>query len=429
MNPRRDTRSVVLLVLALVFTLSAWMCFANDAVPAHAAPKTVITVNTSADDNTVNGNCTLREAIIAANTHAAVDSCATGVSGLDTINFGISGVITLANNLPSVIEDLTINGPAGGITINGAGANRSGFSITANAQVSLSGLAFANGNPASSYGGAIIIDPGVTLNISGSIFTNNVGYYGGAIASPSSTTSTISITNSTFYSNSATYSSGGLGGAIYVSGSALSINGSTFFSNAVTGDPCCAGGGAIFVYTATAAITNSTFTGNSSVGVGGAIETFGFTQLTIANSTLANNSAGCCGGAITRNGGVITLTNSIVAFNIASTNPSTGNCSGAIMNGGYNIDSGAGCGWGSNLNSMSNTDPKLAPLGNYGGPTKTYGLFVGSPAIDQIPNGTNGCGTPINQDQRGYPRPQNILCDVGAFEGTLHGIYLPLIVR
>lgn len=43
-----------------------------------------ITVNTTVDDVEANGNCTLREAVIAANTDRAVDRCPAG-RGADTI--------------------------------------------------------------------------------------------------------------------------------------------------------------------------------------------------------------------------------------------------------------------------------------------------------------------------------------------------------
>jgi CSLREA domain-containing protein len=48
------------------------------------AQDTTITVNTTADDFVLNGNCTLREAIIAVNTASNVDSCLFG-QGVDTI--------------------------------------------------------------------------------------------------------------------------------------------------------------------------------------------------------------------------------------------------------------------------------------------------------------------------------------------------------
>jgi hypothetical protein len=40
----------------------------------------------------------------------------------------------------------------------------------------------------------------------------------------------------------------------------------------------------------------------------------------------------------------------------------------------------------------------------------------GSPALDAIPPGASGCGTDVDEDQRGVSRPQGLGCDVGAQE-------------
>ncbi|MFQ5409443.1 MAG: choice-of-anchor Q domain-containing protein, partial [Anaerolineales bacterium] len=58
----------------------------------------------------------------------------------------------------------------------------------------------------------------------------------------------------------------------------------------------------------------------------------------------------------------------------------------------------------------------LSALANNGGSTDTHALGSGSPALDQIPNGTNGCGTTYTTDQRSVARPQNSSCDVGSYE-------------
>ena len=49
-------------------------------------------------------------------------------------------------------------------------------------------------------------------------------------------------------------------------------------------------------------------------------------------------------------------------------------------------------------------DPKLGPLASNGGPTQTFALLAGSPALDTIPSGTLGCGTTLAADQRGVAR-------------------------
>ena len=60
----------------------------------------------------------------------------------------------------------------------------------------------------------------------------------------------------------------------------------------------------------------------------------------------------------------------------------------------------------------------------------THALQYGSPAINHIPNGTNGCGTTITTDQRGVVRPKGSGCDIGAYEVIEHfNYYLPLVFR
>ena len=110
-----------------------------------------------------------------------------------------------------------------------------------------------------------------------------------------------------------------------------------------------------------------------------------------------------------------TLKNTIVA-----NSPAGGNCrneGGTLTDGGYNIDDDNSCGLSTANNSMPSTNPLLASsLANNGGPTKTIALLKGSPAINAIPQATNGCGTDVTKDQRGVSRPQGEGCDIGAFE-------------
>ena len=95
-----------------------------------------------------------------------------------------------------------------------------------------------------------------------------------------------------------------------------------------------------------------------------------------------------------------------------------GNCAGLtqyLTDNGYNLSSDGTC----NLipgTSLPNTNPNLGLLADNGGPTQTHALLTGSPAIDRIPSGANGCGTTITTDQRGVTRPQGANCDSGAYE-------------
>src|SRR5262245_35833169 len=97
--------------------------FAAIALTAFFASGSVlaatITVNSTSDSiNATDGLCTLREAIIAANTNTAsggvAGECIAGTAGADTIQFAIPGsgvkTIFLLQELPVITEALTING-------------------------------------------------------------------------------------------------------------------------------------------------------------------------------------------------------------------------------------------------------------------------------------------------------------------------------
>ncbi|MEO8457997.1 MAG: CSLREA domain-containing protein [Chloroflexota bacterium] len=99
------TFSVLAAVLALLAIAGAH--------PAHAV--VTITVNSNLDDTNVNGACTLREAITAANTNANVDTCmGQGGSPGDVIEFNIgtgTPEIDVGNPvLPPITESVTIEG-------------------------------------------------------------------------------------------------------------------------------------------------------------------------------------------------------------------------------------------------------------------------------------------------------------------------------
>lgn len=80
------------------------------------------------------------------------------------------------------------------------------------------------------------------------------------------------------------------------------------------------------------------------------------------------------------------------------------------MDAGANLSSDASGNFTS-ASSLNNTDPKLGPLADNGGSTKTMALLPGSPAID------GGDDVPaLAQDQRGVERPQGLRSDIGAFE-------------
>jgi hypothetical protein len=168
----------------------------------------------------------------------------------------------------------------------------------------------------------------------------------------------------------------------------------------------------------TLTLTQSTVRGNTA-SYGGGLSNY-YSTLTLTQSTVRGNAAGHSGGGLFKDWGTLTLTSSIVA-----SNPDGGDCafdSGSVASHGYNLDSDGSC----QLTAATDRpgmDPLLSPLQDNGGPTLTHALLPGSPAIDAIPWGTNGCGTTLYHDQRWQARPQPLggACDIGAYEVEVDG--------
>ena len=150
-----------------------------------------------------------------------------------------------------------------------------------------------------------------------------------------------------------------------------------------------------------AAITNSTISGNTTTAAGGGILTSAAATLTLLNSTVANNAA-ITGGGIARLGGSVQLRTTIVAANTPA------DCLGTVVSVGANLDSDDSCSL-ITMTDIPGVDPLLDPLADNGGPTETHALRVGSPAVDA----GNDAIAPAT-DQRGLPRVGP--SDVGAFE-------------
>jgi CSLREA domain-containing protein len=375
-------RALLSVCVVLVVAMAAAYALALGTARANTTTYTVDTTQ----DTSGNNDCSLRDAINAANgTPTLGSSCTTAGSGNDTIQFSITGTIKLADPLPEITDArLTINGPAApGITIDGQ--NNGIMSVASVATLNLRNLTIAHG------GGFEI-----ATEISG----------GGGIFNEG----TLTVTNSTFSDNSTRDGIEGRGGGIDNEGK-LTVTNSTFSGNTTIEQ--LGGGGGIF-NDGTLTVTNSTFSGNSAFDGGGIYNVSEAGTVTITNSTFFGNSASNMGGGIS-NEGSATLKNTIVAG-------STGNnCSGTISDAGYNISSDNSCGFRATT-SHNNTNPQLNPAGlrNNGGPTQTIALLAVSPAIDAIPHAscTDQTGKQLTTDQRGFPRPDpgETICNIGAYE-------------
>ena len=442
--------SILSLLLFLLFSIT------TNISPVNAA---VISVNSFADDEIADSSCTLREAIIAANTDTAYLGCPQG-AGPDTISLP-DGMYTLNAQLPIISSEIVLSGtdPAttiiqandapntatyrilevgsgGTLAVNdigirhgksagGGGINNLGNLSLLNVILSNNYVDFEGGavrnlgtltatnttfsdNSSGSYGGGIHTSTNSNLNVINSTFLNNSATYGAGISNEGA--ATFNVDASEFSGNIAWYG-GGIHNesihAITISNTVFSSNQANFF-----------GGGLFNGYNSTIGITNSTFSGNTAVNVGGAI--LNWSAISLTNVTVYGNNAGV-GGGISNDedvAGPINFTNTIIA------NSTGGDClSGtlSITNSHSLIEDGS-CSDGA-TNFLSG-DPLLGPLADNGGFTKTHALMAESPAID-----AGDCATAPATDQRGVTRPQGPACDIGAFELESFYNYLPLFLQ
>ncbi len=321
----------------------------------------------------------------------------------------------------------------------------SGFSTRFGVTVYDSGVA---------WGGAIYND-GADVHIRGTEVLNNSA--ASRIAHPSSggavyqARGALSVATSVFATNSAVGGNGaptggttqfrpggpGQGGALFIASGVADLNACAFIGNTSAGgrqtgpgSGADGQGGAIY-NAASITVTNCTITASASVGssainivagfyqggggYGGGIYNAGGTSV-LSYVTIATNATSAGGGGtntVENGGGIYSAAGmtDLYASILACNSPS--NCFGnAFTDGGFNISSDGSCPF-SATGSRINLDPRLGPVGDYGGNTLTMALLAGSPAMDAA----TGAVCP-STDQRGRARPFGSACDIGAFESS-----------
>lgn len=346
----------------MVAGLLAW------AGPAAAA--TTIPVTTVAPSPGAAGDCTLGEAIEAANTDVAVDACPAG-SGVDTISLP-SGTYTQSTvhhtspdgavALPEIESSITIQGAnpqntiikrntAGGTpafmlfhmevstenqcwpncTLTFKGVSLQSASGDGGAVTNRAGrIVFDNALLAANANGPAIYSTGTVSVQNGSLFTNNSSSGdGGVIKSDGD----VAIADSKFELNNA-----GAGGVLYLGAAGTATVSETEFDqntattggvfsgpgtwriskNSFTGNDALGGsGGAIGGVSGDIEVSGSYFYANEAIGMeGGAIESTG--DLAATSTTFQENLSDI-GGAISSRGPTTSVTNSTFAGNSSST--------------------------------------------------------------------------------------------------------------
>ena len=389
-----------------------------------------------AADIAVTGECSLAEAIDAANSDEAVGACPAGI-GADTI--WLTEDIVLDAALPPIDSDVTIEGD--GFTIDG---NEQFQLLTINRNANLTAKNLSLARASAEYGSAIFnrfkgtvtaidctfrnntadAEGGAMMNVHGSVvitsstFEENAAPVGGAVYSSKGS---VIIADSIFKGNTAIAS-----GAIHSDDSDTIIRNSTLASNEATGEK--AGGGAITAFLGSLSIDGSALYGNSGA-IGGAIYMEGG-EYTLTNSTIGANTARLGGGIyvpyakeatmvhvtlvenVAKEGGGIyvrffddfigtfSLYNSIIAGNHG------GDC---VTEAHDNIGSWIGDG---SCSAIRQGDPMLGEMvATEDGISSYFPPLENSPLIDSA-DGAYCTET----DQLGVARPQGMTCDIGAIE-------------
>jgi hypothetical protein len=281
-----------------------------------------------------------------------------------------------ARGLPDLRSEITINGNGATIARDPAAAHFNVFFILHPAKVTLADLTITGGHLDGS-GGAIWIGGGETT-----------------------------ITRTHFANNTAS----GDGGVI------LNLATLHIMNSTLSGNTASSRGGAISNVAGFTTITNSTISGNHAGQRGGGIVNHPGASLNLIHSTLSANTAAVGTGGGIRNGGILTLRNSLIAGN---TDPFNSDLSGSATASYSLIGSAAGHvivnGADGNIVGVAPVGLHLGSLADNGGPTWTHALLAGSPAID-AGTCTDHLGGTVTDDQRGVTRPQGFACDIGAFE-------------
>ena len=410
------TKLTCLLLSSLLLLFGGW-------APAEAGSVLQVTKTQDTNDGVCDSDCSLREAILAANANPGPDTIALPVGRFTLTIPGSDEDFCATGDLDILGASVSITGQGPLLSIvDASGLGDRVFDVDADsaATVNLEALTVARGN-CSQHGGGIYHNQGqlVLDNVvlrdnqsaaigggiycslgdltvqGGSVIRDNscsTQWYGGGIAGAH-----VTIIDSTVSGNL-----GGSGGGIanYFSGGTTTITGSTIAYNQTENYD----GGGIYSEGSTITISNSTFVGNYSGRVGGAIFAGAAATVTLHSVTVSGNDSSTGDSLRVSSSGTMVLTNSLISG-------SCHNDGGTFSSSGGNLESpGNTCSLVGPGDDVNVADPMLGPLTTNGGPTMTRAPLLGSPAID---SGTDtAC---LSLDQRGKARSDGF-CDVGSVE-------------
>ncbi len=359
-----------------VFVLLA---LAVAVTPAYSAVF-LTTKQSDSVDGTCDADCSLREAIVAANASDGADVILLGPGTFavcPSIGGGGEDQNASVGDL-DIAEDLTLFGSSAESTILEACKSDRVLEVLSGVEAEIANVTIRGGF--TSFNGGGIRNAGI-LTLTRSLVTGNEATQQGGGIWTGGTGSELHLRESTVFNNVAF----GKGGGIAANGPLDAVN-STISGNRSE----ISGGGLYFLPDVDANLSNLTITGNSAALSGGGIlaESVPFISANypeLQSSVVAGNAAilyhDCTGSVVSLGDNLIGDGTTCIDFS-----PAKGDQEGT---------------------TASPLAPKLGPLLGNGGPTPTHAVLAGSPAL-------NAGGACKPTDQRGQPRDAQ--CDTGAFE-------------
>ncbi len=355
-----------------------------------------VTKTDDTNDGVCDADCSLREAILAANASASPSVITFDVNGTFQLTLSGEDDVAAVGDL-DITKPVVILGNGTGSTIMDGGNIDRMFQIFPSADVVIQNVTIQNGNTIGVGGG--VDNAGGKLTLNSTIVRNNTAPDGSGIYNQLG--GATEINNSAIGPNNPTTD---FGGGIYNDGfgaNPSAVTQVTLNNSTVSGNTASRGAG-IYSDAGVVNITQSTITGNNATDLGGGIRAIGGAIVKIQNSLVAGNS-GVNGEAdcrVSSGGFYISLGHNLVGQN-GSVNGCPTVSTDVILTGA--------------IETVLNTNL----TGEQGGPSY-HALIPGSPAIDAVSLGA-GCALP-SYDERNLARPLDgnldgvAACDMGARE-------------